>query len=426
MNTRYRLEDVAADVNRKLHSGNVNQCKDFYGSVDEGRRNMLKKIIPQEMVRTAYLEQAIYDQVDKYAVPNEMKYGDVITIKKLSAYRNVDRYAVPLANVYQREMDQKRRDNIFSVNWSSGLKTMSIRHLYGAHECAHLTLNKADSLSDNGQWNVGGNITGLQVDKLKYITRDGSLRFNINNSGTSGWIENHTMKPVDIQDYLQIGALFTWLDIPYFKTITSVKCTFGSSLTDTYDYTVNAPHDNNEFINAWNLLKFPLDGLNKTGNPNLRAIIYVRFDITTTGEIANACHLDNIVVRKGVVFEMEYNSAYCIIDPETLVWKQKGTELSDLLPFEEDTYQIFMLETAMVVQKEVYALNGGSINDINDIKGDLQVAYFDYARAHKAQYIEPEQHTNLYGRMRYGYYGTNGFSRRGGEDDNHPASPAPF
>lgn len=422
MDARYTVNDLAKDVNRKLHSGNVNMCKDFYGSLDEGRRNMTSKIIPPELVRTAYIEQALYDQVDKYAVPSDLKYDSVVDIKMLSSYRNLDRFQVPLIHIYRREFDQKRRDNVFAINWSNGLKTMSIFRPTGLEQCQHLIINEASSLTDNGTWNTGGNLVNLELDKLKYICGHGSLRFDFNNSGTTGFLENFTMTPVDLYDYLKVGAVFTWLSLSVFKIITSVKITLGSNTsdltTDLYQYTVNSPHDNNEFMTGWNLLKFPLDNLVRVGNPNIRSISYVRFDFTTTGEAMVSCNLDNVVARKGVVYEMDYNTPNCIVDLSTQVWKQKATSISDLLPLEEDTYQILMLETALVVQKEVYSVAGGSVNDINDITDDLKTAYINFKNKHKDEFITPQQTTNRYGAMKYGYYGVN--RNYDLNDDNSP------
>lgn len=425
MSDRYTIHNLSVDIDRKLHSGGVADLQNFYSTVDEGRRNMFKFIAPPEMKRTAYIENALYDQVNKYAIAADVKSQLITDIKMLSGYRNLDTWERPLEQVYQRETDQKRRDNIFSVNYFNGVKSIDMYHPTGLRQCQHLLINDANSLSDNGFWNVGGNVVNLQLDKLNFVTGKGSLRFDINDSSTSGFIENFSFTPVNIYDYLQVGATFTWLDLPIPAEMLSVKLTLGSNTTDLstdlYQCTVNQPHDNNIFSTGWNLLKFMLDNLTQVGYPNPRAIGYVRFDFETTGQPIPACHLDNVVVRKGVVYEMSYNSRWCIIDAPTQAWKKIATSNSDQLPFEEDTYQIFMLECAMAASKELYANNFGAASDIDDIKAELALAYKEYMQDHKIEIIEPMQHQNLYGRNAFGYYAVNG---RYGIDEDH--SPWPY
>lgn len=401
---RYTVYDLLTDIKGKIHGGDLPSS--IRANLDEGRRQMIGKIKPAEMVRSAYIEQALYDQVDNYAIPEDVKYQDILDIKELSKYRNLDTLQRPLAQVYQREFDQKNRENVFSINWNSGVKTMSIYRPKGLHKYQHIVINECDSLTENGTWNVGGNVVNLRLDELNHITKKASLAFDINNSSTSGFIENFTQKAVDINDYMNIGALFLWLSISQPTKLTSVKFIFGSNTTDlTTDYfysTVNQPHDNNEFVDAWNLLKYMLNSLTSVGNPNPKSISYIRVEFTTTGDEIPNCNLDSIVARKGYVYEMSYNSSYCLIDSTTRAWKKYYEKNSDQFPFEEDTYQILMLETALVVQKNLFANNLGAASDVTAIADELKTKYADYKKDHKAQFIEPEQATNIMGRQTYG------------------------
>ena len=365
---RYTVYDAINFINRKLHGGTVTESSDFEGAFDEGRRNMLKMINPPELARIAYIEQALYDQVNKYAVPVDCNANLISNIRMLSSYHNVDTGCEPLAQVYSREFDQKYRDNIFAINWNSGVKTMSIFHPQGLHKNQHLVINDVDSLTQNGTWNVGGNVVNLRLDELNHITKKASLSFDINDSSTTGYIENFTMKPVDLSEYLNSGATFEWLSLPIPKEMVSVTLTLGSNQTDlTTDYyyaTVNQPHDNNEFVTGWNLLKYMMNNLNTVGNPNPKSIGFSRITFETTGKPIPGCNIDNIVVRRGVVYEMAYNSRWCLIDSTTNAWKKFTTSNSDIIPLEEDGFQILGLEVALVIQKELYANNFGAITDI--------------------------------------------------------------
>lgn len=403
---KYTVYNLEVDVKRKIHGGSIT---DLQSSLDEGRRNMIGNIKPPEIIRTAFLEQAVYDQVTKYSTPEDLKYDNIIDIQMLSAYRNLDTLQHPLDLVYSRQFAQKRRNarNVVSIINENGVKYAQIYHPRGLKECQHLVLNDVNSLNANGTWNVGGNVGNLRLDELNHITKKASLSFDINDSSNTGFIENFTMKAVNIYDYLNKGAYFAWLSVPLPREMMSVKMTLGSNsadlTTDLYTATVNQPHDNNEFVEGWNLLKYMLNNLNSVGNPNPKAITYVRFDFTTTGEPIPGCNLDNLVVRKGVVYQMRYNSQYCIIDPLTRAWKQRTTSNSDILPLEEDTYSILMLETALVVQEELYANNFGASTDVTSIKSQLYDKYEQYRLNHTDETLEPTEESYVFGTMYDGY-----------------------
>ena len=402
---RYTVNQLIKDVDRKLHTGGVSQTQDFYGALDEGRRAMVGKIKPVELVRTAFIEQALYDQVDKYAAPDDMAYDDVVEIKAISSRRNVDTLDHPLEQVYQRRFDQKRRKakNVFSIIFENGVKYMKISNPRKLEHNQHLLINDVNSLTSNGTWNTGGNLVNLREDKLNYVSGKGSLSFDFNNSGTTGFIENFTMESVDLEDYFGTGAVFTWFNISNFLNIISVRIELGSSLTDWYEYSVNQPNDNNEFVNNWNLLRFPLNNMTQNGTPNPKAINRVKIEFTTTGVTIDNCNIDNIIARKGMVYAVTYNSPFCFMSSSTRAWKQFATTNTDIIPLEEDGYQILMLETAKTILKESYGNSDRGNNDISNIEIDLKAAYKEYGRNHKSENIEPYQSTYVFGDMYSGY-----------------------
>ncbi len=420
---QYTVYDLETDVIAKIHGGAIPNLE---RALDEGRRNMIANIKPPEMVRSAYMEQALYDQVNKYAIPEDLKYDNVLEVQMLSGYRNVDTQQHPLELVYRRQFDQKRRNarNVINITNENGIKYAQIYHPRGLKQCQHLVLNDVNSLSENGSWNVGGNITNLRLDRLNHITGKASLAFDIGNTSTTGFIENFTMRAVDIHEYLNTGAAFLWLSFPIPIAVISVQLTMGSDSanlnTDIYTSTVNQPHDNNQFITGWNLLKYMLNNLNSVGNPNPKAITYIRFDITTDGiQAIPNCNVDNLVARKGVVYYMLYNSQYCIIDPLTGAWKQRTNNPSDQLPLEEDTYSILMLETALAVQAEIYANNFGASTDITDLKQQLFDKYSQYKLLHTDETLELTESSYTLGTMYDGYTADSIVDGYCGDEDNN-------
>lgn len=409
MSYRYTVNQIIKDVDRKLHTGGTSQTRDFFGALDEGRRSMIGKIRPTELERLASIEEALYDQVDKYAVPSDLNYSSVIDIKALSDRRNVDTLDHPLEQVYSRRFDQKRNHakNIFSVNYENGVKYMRIYRPRGLRKDQHQLINDANSLTANGTWNTGGNLVNLRQDNLKYISGNGSLKFDFNSSGTVGTLQNFTLTPVDVHEFLSTGSVFTWFDTLDWRIVTSIKLTMGSDTsdltTDLYEFTVNQPYDNNQFVNGWNLLRFPLDNMVMIGTPNPRSISYIKLEFTTTGDLLVGCHIDNIIARKGMVYMVRYESAYCFVDAQTLAWKQFATTNTDFIVLEEDGYQILMLETAMSILQESYGNSNRGNDDIVKLQKQLDDAYSDYRKNHKSEIIEPYQTSYILGDMYSGY-----------------------
>lgn len=406
MISRYNIDKLKRDVARKLHGVGFSVASDFFGAVDEGRRELISKVQPRELKRIAYIENALYDQVDRYAVPGDMQYENVNDIRALASHRNLDTMEHPLEMVYEKRFDQKRQNarNVFTINYADGVKYMKINHPRGLKTCQHLVIQDFDSLNGNGTFNVGGNIGNLTLDKLDHITGKASLRFDIDASSTSGFIENFTMTPVDITEFMQLGAIFTWLEITKINVLTSATLRFGSSVDDYYEFAVNQPHDGNEFLPAWNLLRFPLEGLTQVGFPNIKQISYFRLELTTTGtEPILGCHIDNIVARKGVVYQVNYNSAFMIVDQANQAWKQLATKNTDLIVAEEDTYQLLLLETTKVVMQGSYDNTNKSQDDIDKIDRQLKEKYVQYKRQHKQDAIEAFDSLYIFGNMYDGY-----------------------
>lgn len=392
------------DVDSNLHSGGVSGLQDFYNTIDKARLNLIGRIRPEELIRKSYIEQALYPNVFQYASPDDLKYKDLIEINKLSGYRSVESMNYPLMLVYKRRADQNRNRaaNTVSVNYENGVKYMEVYHPQGLRGDFRV-IHNCDSLNQNGTWNVGGNVTNFREDKLNHVIGHGSFAFDINNSSTSGFIENFTLETFSIEGFMQNGAAFAWLDIPLPLNITSVKLTMGSDstnlTTDLYESTVNQPHDNNEFVTGWNLLKFMLNNLSTVGTPNPKALTYIRFDFTTTGQSIPNCHIDNILIRNGEVFEVTYNSTYMIIDSVSKAWKKYATSDNDIIVAEEDTYNLLMLETTLAAQKEIFGSAIAAQSDVSDVANQLKQKYAEYGLNHKSEALLGEDSYHVYGNM---------------------------
>lgn len=353
-----------------------------------------KRINPPEMIRKVFLEDAIYGHVNEYAVPEEMSYDDVIMINKLETRHgtNVDTLVDPMSVTHRKNFWKKDKHygdcrNVMTINYTNGLKTASIHNPTGL-KSVEMMINPMDSLNKNGTFTVGGNIGGLVVDYLNREQGKGSFKFDVNNSGTSGYIETMDMQPFKLSDFLERGALFQkfYTDLPL--EVTSISLSVFSSPTDYYRYTVNGPHNNaTGFLQGWNQLKFLIQEYQ--GNPNPDNLIGFKLEITTTGNTAGICRFDQLIARTGDVYEITYESRYCIIDPVSQQWIQRATKGTDELVFEDDSYDLFVLETALALMKELYANNSAAKSDISGVQQDLEEAYNEYRKKHPSEVVEP-------------------------------------
>ncbi len=391
---RYTVFNLRTDVFRKLSSSTPSASLDFFGAMQEGGRMMKKRINPPEMVRTVKLEDAIFGHVNKYAVPEDMSYDDVIEITKLeSRYGgNVDTLENPMSVTHRKNFWKKDKHfgdvrNVMTINYENGLKTASIHAPTGLHPL-QMMINNMDSLFKFGTFNVSGNIGNLRIDHLDRTQGKGAFVFDINDSSTVGAIETMDMKPFNIESFLDRGALFErfFTDLP--MEITSISLSVFSSPTDYYRFTVNGPHNNKTgFLQGWNQLKFNIEPY--AGNPNPKALIGFKLEVTTTGRTAGTCRFDELIARTGDVYEMTFETRYFIIDPQTGQWIQRATKGTDELVFEDDTYDIYVLETTVALQKELLANNSIAKVDIAGTKSDLDDAYAFFASKHPSEVVEP-------------------------------------
>lgn len=406
MISRYRVSNLIKDVNRKLHEYGVDMTSDFFGAMDEARRNMLMMVHPPELKRKAYIEQALYDQVDRYASPTDLSFENVIDINMVASRHNLDTLNSPLVQVYSRKFKQQRRhaENYFSVNYENGVKYMSIRHPRGLRHCEHLLLNACDSLTANGNWSVGGNVVNLKVDKVNHITGKASLQFDINDSDTTGFLFTDNMNPVSISSLFDDGSLFAWLELPVQGVIRTVTVRMGSDSGNYYEFATNQPHDGNEFATDWNLLGMRIDQFSQTGLPDRNSISYLYVEFNTVSETSMAkCHLDSVVARKGYLYEVTYESVWNIVSPNGYVWKQMADSSLDIIVAEETTYQCYMLETAKAIMQEAYGNSDRGNSDSSKIDQALQAAYLMYRGAHKTEAIEQDESTYVFGESYSGY-----------------------
>lgn len=379
----FNVQQLQADVSRKIH-GSVSES--FFGSVNEAGRWLLAALDPYEMKRKAYIENALYDQEGTYYLPVDVKDNKIVDIRKQAKRTYQDSFD----SVSNRTFDKY---NSTGNGWGA-IKTFTVLQLDGVKyirikdnvQNTTVNLQQANSLTDNGTWNVYGSVNNLTVDQVNYLVGNGALKFNIDSS-TSGALEVIGIGSIDLSDYLQVGAIFMSLYLPDPTSMTNVTLKWGSSATDFYSFTVTAPHNAPTFQIGWNQLKFPLEDFITFGTPNIADITQLRVEFQTTGAPMNGVHINNICARKGILYEILYYSSYLFRNPETGLWQPQTFDLGDNINLGYTSYNILMLKTAIIEAQEVR----NSSSDVILLTAELDREMKNYLASNKSEYIPPNE-----------------------------------
>lgn len=402
---------LKTDISRNISPAKPSDSKDENGAIVEAVENMLSFIKPKDLSKRVVIENALYDQVNRYNCPEDLDTNKIMQWYKLKDLQNVDRYFDPMLQVSNRDFDRWNRyspdSGLFTIEHQSSVKFIKVSDFHGN---TGTTIHDMNSLTSNGTWNVFGNVVNLATDNLTYVSGSGSLRFDINTSSNTGGIESVNMETVDLHEYLNVGKIFTWIDLPNLNQIQTITLDLFSSPTDYYSITVSSPHDTDAFQLGVNLLGFIMDRdtMNTTGTPNPAAINKIRFTFVTSGTLVmNSIRIDNVVARKGHVYGIQYISNMLFKDATTGLMKFRPTLDSDLIIVEYDTYKVLRAHCAVVFGEELLQ----DQTDRDKLETARLRAISEYKKLHKEEYIDETQVLRRFG-VNYGYYGIGT-----GEDD---------
>ena len=413
----FTVSNLITDVSRRISPANPSDSKDLLGAVGDSARRLLSNVAPKDLSRRAEIENALYDQVFRFNCPEDLEAKDIMQWFKLDKDHNTDTFYHPMMQTTNRRFDQHKHNhkNLFTVEWQSGVKFLKVSDFSGN---VGSTIHTMDSLTDNGSWNVFGNVVNLTLDNLNYLAGSGSLRFDINTSSNTGGIENFDITPVDISEFFVTGKIFSWLNVPNLNQFQTVTLDLYSSAGNYYSITVNSPHDTSQFQLNWNLLGFPFDTRSMTtvGTPDPKAINHIKVTFVTNGTLLmQNVRMDNIVMRKGAAYGIQYVSEYMFHDVQTGIWKLRPTDGSDIIHVESETYNILLSELACVLGQELFT-GTKKEEDLVRLERMRRDDYKMYKQKNKEEFIEENQDMYNFG-VRFGYAGGRfGYGSHDGHD----------
>jgi hypothetical protein len=201
------------------------------------------------------------------------------------------------------------------------------------------------------------------------------LKFNVDGSTTTAYVENSTMTVVDLSEDEDISALFAWLYIPSGSTVTNVTLRWGSSSADYWSQTVTSQNFG-AFQTGWNLLRFDWNGATETGTPTT-SVDYLRLSFTYDGDAATRYRVENIISCRGSIWEIVYYSKY-IFSTSAGVWIENHTDDTDVINLDTTSYNLLTYKCLEFIAQQMQGV---------DSSFDYQVAKVEY-QEEKRKYLE--------------------------------------
>lgn len=340
------ISEFKTRLAQKIHGQSLNKVQDVDGLIVEAAGNVLNKIDPVETKRITPLTNGLYDQVYSYAVPVDLKKDRIIQIRPQGERTRADNFH----QTYDGTFSLRYENNSFTVEDNSGLRSVKISKSL----TQGITINDANGITSNGTWAAGGDASNIATDTVNYVSGSGSIRFDLNASGSAGYVENSTMQSVDLSGYYTDYANFIPVYIPS-SAVTSITVRWGSSSSDYYSLNATTTQEGTAFSTAsWNLIRLNRASATETGSVDDTAIDYVRVTFNYNGTAVTGCRIDNIVARIPTMYEMVYYSKYLFRNTSG-TWLEEPTALddSDEINLDIDGINLLLYETAYLVAQEI-------------------------------------------------------------------------
>lgn len=380
----YDISKLKSDLEGELHGTTLNQIQGVNALINRSARDILLDVDPQETKRIVQFTAPIFNSVVDYGLAADVKGNKIIDIRP-----QVNRLPRDIwTQAYNQAFDIAKQNiyslaDMFTINFNNGLKTIRVNAPFLP---APIVLNNADSLNDNGTWNVGGGASNLTVNNQNFVSTAGSLQFNLPNG--AGFLENSTMGVLNLTNELNQGTFFLYAYMPTGSQYTSVELRWGTNSTNYYAVTATQTQQNTVFQNGWNLLQFPWLGATVVGAPNPTSIGYLRVTFNTTA-IQTAAGLNQITVALGNILEYEYYSKYLFRDAITGAFQETVTADSNLINLDTETYPLITYKFAHLAVQQQQGLNA-LFFDANFFAQQYQEALARYKALYKSELQKPQ------------------------------------
>lgn len=325
------------DLNVKIQ----NQANSIPVSV----RTFINQVLREEVGSFDYVStmrhtsayQAVYDDVNRYALPSDMKSEALVNIQKYLNFTKAsgDKYRKVSPNVFKTMFER----NTLAFDYSDGLSWL-LANIDITNKTS--VLASLDNLTSEGTWTASDNSENIEANSVNYIAGSGSVSCDLASAGTTLSIVNSTLTPVDMTSVVN---RFLWVYLPTTQNLSSITLLYGSSASAYYSKTVTTPFDVTEFKQGWNLVAFG-DGT-ATGSPDITAIDYIKISLnfSSTPTVLTGFLFDSLMYSKGEPIEITYYSKHPWQTASGTMLLDSTTN-DDLLNATEEEYSVWLAKCA--------------------------------------------------------------------------------
>lgn len=344
------IGQVKTTITSRLHGTTLNKLSDFYTLCRDAAELVLARLDPAETVRKSVLTNPVYDRIYDYALPDDFKAPSDLKKQAQSPGYNDNS---SLSRTFSRQFNNRKQDNSFAVVWENSVQFLRFTKALNTPAL----IDKADSLTENGTWTVGGNASNLDLDTLNFIAGSGSLKADVSSPGA----------------------------------VVNAILRIGNDSSNYYSKTITAGHFE-AFKVGWNLCRFDLSTAVLTGTVDMENIDYIRLTVTyNTNQTAyfektltnpidlsdnylsdgavfgyvnfnsitslSVLRIDNLTANLGTLYDLNYYSNY-IFRSAAGTWIEQPTADTDLLNLSAVSYKIFEAELCRIITQQIQGSMG--------------------------------------------------------------------
>lgn len=374
----FTVSELKTELTAELHGTTLSKVSAPDNLIQRAGRQLLLDIDPRSMIRHTTIANGVYDSIYDYATPADLKGDGIIAMRPQVNVGLADNFS----QRYIEEFGYKKEGNTFVVEPRSGTNVLRLSKSVGSS----ITIDSTNSLTDNGTWSAGGDAGNLTADGDNYVTGSGSLNFDLDGSGTTGYLEKTLTTAVDLSDHEDISSIFRWVYVPDSSIFTSVDFRWGSS-SAYWNKTVTAPHFGS-VVTGWNLFRFDWNGATETGSPDSSAIDYERVTITYDGTADTDWRIDKAVSRIGEIYEILYYSNYLFQDSSTNAWQEKIASDNDLINIDYEGFNLLLYKCITMAASQISGEDAGF--DYAIFEKLYQEGISEYQNKYKSQRNKPQ------------------------------------
>lgn len=253
----------------------------------------------------------LFDDVYDYACPIDLKDEAIVDIiPQVNRSPNFQANLVDAADFDRRKSFQK---NLVAFNDHDFIRKLRVAV---TADTLSLVISNFDTLSSGSlqNWTAVGNAVNIRTDNSNYVEGNGSIEFDIIDSGGGiAGVQNTAINVFDLTQYIQQGSLFTYA---YLSNISSVQ-SFSIVITDNQGYTmtitVTQTNEQSSFYIGWQLLNFQIASAvfsNTAFNPEecSQVSLYFTYSATKTGQ--TQFRFDILMAANGTLNNVLYYTKY--------------------------------------------------------------------------------------------------------------------